>query len=334
MNWSSPSERLALLELLVSGTLRKRRSQEQCWRLLSELPWVRRTGRRDEIGIFDARRDELVALLDRVWPTWGGVLIALTTRGLPPTPEGWSALSDAERSDGLPVLPSRINRRTAASLVAPHSKSNLTPRRLAPLGGTETTHDGAVRLRPPTGLTALTSKGSVDLTAVAAVLGEVSLPERALRGRLELRGLIRAVLLVENLGAFCDLPLLDGWLLAHVPGWDTATVLALLERLHGIAIVHFGDLDPNGVRIFQHLRRLRPDLRWFVPDFWRELAAGRELSCRWPDDLDLSWAPDLVREVRQKEIWLEQEPVAVDARTPAALATILSGGGFSSTDQA
>lgn len=314
--WKTPAERLALLELLVRGTLKKRRAQAATWEALAELPWVKRTGRRDEIGLVEARRNELVALLDRVWAEWGDALAALTARGLPPTPEGWTALDDAVRAEGLPNLPDRLNRRTAAALVAPHSKAALTGRRLAALGDAEATHDGSVRLRPPRGLVARTAKGSIDLSAVSAVLGEVSLPERALRDGLALDGPLRAALLVENLGAFCDLPALNGWLVAHVAGWDTATVARLFDRLSHVPVVHFGDLDPNGVRIFQHLRGMRTDLRWFVPDFWGELVGTRGLPGAWPEDIDLRESPELVRLLARRGLWLEQESIAVDARTP------------------
>lgn len=319
MNWSTPAHRLALLELLVRGSLKKRRAQATAWDSLAELPWTRLTGRRDELRLVEARRTDLVALMDRAWPTWGGALMALTARGLPPTPDGWGTLEDAERAEGLPALPDRVNRHTAAALVAPHSKATLTERRLAALGDIEATHDGSVRLRPPKGVHAHTPAGVVDLTAVAAVLGEVSLPERALRTGLSLEGPIRALLLVENLGAFCDLPSLDGWLVAHVAGWDTATVQHLLARLERVPVIHFGDLDPNGVRILQHLRLMRADLRWFVPTFWEELVDTKGQAGAWPEDLDLSDTPELVQQLAHRGIWLEQEPIAIDARTPAAL---------------
>jgi hypothetical protein len=170
---------------------------------------------------------------------------------------------------------------------------------------------------------ARTSKGSVDLGAVAAVLGEVSLPERALKDGLAFDGPLRAVLLVENLGAFCDLPVLDGWLFAHVAGWDTATVARLLQRLLHVPVVQFGDLDPSGVRIFRHLRGMRPDLRWFVPAFWEELVDAKGLPGAWPDDLGLVDAPPLLRELASRGLWLEQESLAVDPRTPAALEAVL-----------
>ncbi|MBX3161990.1 MAG: hypothetical protein KF773_38870 [Deltaproteobacteria bacterium] len=324
MNWRSQASRLALLELLVLGSLRRRRAQASAWDALDELPWTRRTGRRDELGLVEARRHELVSLLGRVWAEWGAVLATLTARGLAPTPDGWSELEDAQRAEGLPQLPDQLNRRTAAALVAPHAKATLTERRRAALGDAEPTHDGSVRLRPPPGLVAITPQGRVDLAAVAAVLGEVSIPERALRGVLALEGPIRAALLVENLGAFCDLRAVDGWLLAHVPGWDTVTVARLLERLVHVPVIHFGDLDPNGLRILLHLRGFRADLRWFVPEFWSELVDAKGLPGVWPEDLDLGEAPALVHELASRDLWLEQEPVAVDARTPAALEAMLS----------
>jgi len=321
--WQTPAERLGLLELLVRGTLRKRRAQAGTWDALAELPWVKRTGRRDELGLVEERRGELVGLLERVWPAWGHALAALTARGLAPTPEGWTALEDATRVADLPSLPARLNRRTAAALVAPHSKATLTERRIAALGDAEATHDGSARLRPTRGLVARSSRGSIDLTAVAKVLGEVSLPERALRDGLALEGPIRVAILVENLGAFCDLPALDGWLIAHVAGWDTATAVRLIQGLRHVPIIHFGDLDPNGVRIFRHLRAVRPDLRWFVPEFWGEFVDAKGLPGAWPEDLDLSDTPELVQLLSSRALWLEQEAIAVDPRTPTALEAML-----------
>ncbi len=323
MNWNTPANRLALLELLVRGSLKRRRSQTTAWDALAELPWTRLTGRRDELGLVESRRVDLVALIDRAWPTWGAGLAALTARGLLPTPDGWTALEDAERAEGLPELPDQVNRHTAAALVAPHSKATLTERRLAALGEVEPTHDGSVRLRPPRGLMARTSTGAVDLTAVAVVLGEVSLPERAMKAGLAIEGPIHAVLLVENLGAFCDLPSMDGWLVAHVAGWDTATVQQLILRLERVPAVHFGDLDPNGVRIYQHLRAMRPDLQWFVPTFWEELVDTKGQPGPWPEELALGDTPALVQQLARRGLWLEQEPVAVDPRTPAALEAAL-----------
>jgi Wadjet anti plasmid transformation system JetA-like protein len=319
MTWRAPVARLALLELLVRGSLKCRRAQAPAWDLLAELPWTKRTGRRDELALVERGRGELVALLTRVWPGWSEALAELTARGLPPTPEGWTALEDARRAESLPAVPGRLNRRTAAALAAPSSKATLTDRRLAALGDIAATHDGSIRIRPPANLVARTPRGTVDLSAIAAILGEVSLPERAFDEGLSLEGEVRATLLVENLGAFCDLPAIDGWLYVHVAGWDTATVGLLLDRLEHAPVIHFGDLDPNGVRIHYHLRGRFPGLRWFIPGFWAEWIESKGQRCAWPSDLDIGDAPALVRELAARGVWLEQEPVAVDSRTPAAL---------------
>ena len=324
MMWQTPEERLVLLELLVRGTLRRRRAQAAEFDVLAELPWTRTTGRRDEIALVEAHRPQLVALIDRVWVEWDGALADLTARGLPPTPEGWGEFEDMRRAERLLVLPDQVNRRTAAALAAPHSKASLTRRRLAALGDTEPMHDGSVRLRPPKTLLARTRRGVVDLGAVAAVLGEVAIPERAFRHGLEFEGMLRAVLLVENLGAWRDLPAPDGWLLAHVAGWDTATTVQFLDRVdRQVPIIHFGDLDPNGVRIFLHLRERCPALRWFVPPFWEELIESKGLPVAWPVNLDLREAPQLVRELADRGLWLEQEPLVVDSRIADALDAML-----------
>lgn len=123
----------------------------------------------------------------------------------------------------------------------------------------------------------------------------------------------------ENLGAWRDLPALQGWLLAHVPGWDTATVAHLFDRIAQVPVLHFGDLDPNGVRIFLHLRERRPDLRWFVPPFWAEFVESHGQRAPWPDDLELGEAPPLVRELASRGLWLEQERIVVDVRITKAL---------------
>ena len=267
----------------------------------------------------EERRGDLVVLIERVWPAWREDLADLTEQGLPPTPEGFGRLLDKRRAQGLPALPERLNRRTAAAFAAPHSKATLTEARRGSLGQTEATHDGTVRLRPPKGLVAHTPRGTVDLAAIASVLGEVAIPERAFLDGLQLEGELRALLLVENLGAWRDLPAPEGFLLAHVPGWDTWTAGHLLDRVADVPVLHFGDLDPNGARIYAHLRERRPDLRWFVPAFWGELASRHGLRAPWPADLDLSDAPELVRDLAARSLWLEQERLVLDPRIGEAL---------------
>lgn len=318
--WERDEDRLALLELLEAGRLRRRTGQNEAWTLLDQLPWTRRTGRRDEFELVPEHKNTLVELLDRVWSGWRFGSQALVDRALGPTPTDWRRLQDLLRADGVADLPDRLNRRTATSAVAPHSKSTLSLIRRAALGDTTVTRDGIVRLRPPSGIRFVRGDVTIDATKTAGILGEVAITERALLDGTVLDGPVRAVLLVENLGPYQDLDPPDGWLVVHVPGWDTATVRLFIAQLRDVPVVHFGDLDPAGVRIVRHLRQIHPGLKWAVPDFWGEyIEKKRALPGEWPDDLNLDGAPALIRELANRGLWLEQELIAVDPRLRVAL---------------
>lgn len=322
--WSEDDARLALLELLTGGRLRRRSRQGEAFDWLASLSWTRATGRRDEIALVDERRAELVALLDRVWPEWREAHVALLVAGRPPTPGGWRGLQDAHRAERVPALPSHVNRRTASALTSSGSKVGLTSSRREVLADHVVTSDGVARLRPPPGLVVRRGDQALSLDEVVGVLGEVALPDRALRDGLRIEGPVEAVLLVENLGAWRDMPRPSGWMLVHVPGWDTATSRPLLTALGDVPIVHFGDLDPNGVRIHRHLRALVPELGWFVPDFAADLLELHARPRAWPDDLDLTDAPELVRRLAEEGRWLEQEVLAVHPDLPRAMERALA----------
>lgn len=322
--WQRDQARLALLELLERGRLRRRQAQTEAFATLAELPWTCASGRRDEIAVAPGRAADLAALIDRVWPEWREVRAGLQAAGLPPTPDGYASYRDRQRAADLPRLPARLNRRTAAALTAAHSKSTLTLARQVALGTVQLLHDGLLRLRPPPGLIAHTPAGTLDLSGVAAILGEVGIAERAFRDGLCFQGAIRAVLLVENLAAWRDMPHPPGWLLAHVPGWDTTDTDYLFRALPQVPFVHFGDLDPAGVRILRHLRRKAPDLLWFTPDFWFDDAGALPVKTgRWPRNLDLSFAPTPIQALAARGQWLEQERIVLDPRLPAALEALL-----------
>lgn len=322
--WERAEDRLALLELLTSGSLKRRAAQSDAFGWLSELSWTRATGRRDELALVADRRSELVALLNRVWPDWQTEQVELLVAGEPPTPAGWSRLGDRRRAEALPGLPDRVNRRTAAAATARGAKSSLTAARIHALGAVELTDDGVARLRPPPGLIAHRGARSLALDEAVSVFDEVGVSDRALRDGLRFDGEVEAVLLVENLGAWRDMPRPGRWMLVHVPGWNTATVRQLLATLGNVPVVHFGDLDPNGVRIQRHLREHLPRLGWLVPPWWAELTPLHAQDRDWPDDLDLRDTPALVRELAASRRWLEQERVVLDPRLPAAMDDVLS----------
>jgi len=319
--WSEDAERLALLELLQVRRLKRRKSQERAWRWLSELAWTRRTSQRDVLRLVDDHEADLKTLLDRVWPEWRAAQSRLAAAGLSPTDADWRTLLDRERAGAMPrPMPTRLNRRTATAVVGPHSKASLSETRRQALAEIDLTRDGLVRLRPTPGLALTSGTRALEVDVLVPVLRELVLTERSLRDGTKLDGhRPTALLLVENLGPYLDVAPPDGWLVAHVPGWNTATAQVLLEQVCDIPVVHFGDLDPNGLRIVRHLRYIRADLRWAVPAFWSEYVPARAIRKKWPPELVTREDPVLVQELACRSLWLEQEVIALDPRLRNAL---------------
>jgi hypothetical protein len=323
--WHEEVHRLALLELWVSGRLRRRQAQGEAWDELARLPWTRRTTRRNELLLAQDQRPAVEALLDRCFPAWRTVLDEFRRQELVPDLHGWKQLQQQRRTAALPAsLPERLNQRTATAALGRHSKVTLGQDLRDALGPVEVTRDGLIRLRPNDGLLVCCGQDSLCARRLAHCLGELALTERALRDGTTLGGALpHALLLVENVGFYIDVTVPEGWLVAHVPGWDTAATRMLLEVLATVPVVHCGDLDPNGVRIVAHLRELRPDLVWAVPDFWEEQVALRGQRRRWPPELELADVPPLVQRLAAAEIWLEQEPLALDPRFADYLAGLI-----------
>ncbi len=318
------AEGVALLEVLARRVVRRRRWNGAVVDHLAEVGWLIRAARSGEWALQERHVGELVARLDRLWPGWRAVREALESRGLEPTPRGVARLREEARGERIEAAPERMNRRTAASLLAAHSKATLTAALEEALAHPELTHDNVVRVRPCAGMVLRRGGVTVSCDAVTAALGEVALPDRAFRGGLRIEGALpRAVLTIENAGAFVDLPRPEGWLYAFVPGWNVALVPALLGLLEGVPCWHFGDLDPNGVRIFRALRERQPALRWFAPAHWEALAATHGQPCEWPAGVLPDDGPEWIRRLVASGRKLEQEPLVVAPATVAALSQLL-----------
>ena len=318
--WDRDENRLAMVELIHEGRLSLRERQRAAWNFVVNLPWTRTTGRRDELEVVPSFRTEIENMLDRRWPEWRVARRRLVEAGLPVTHEGWKQLLDRDRAAQTVALPPRLNKKTAAAYVGPHSKVGFTDVRRLALDGIDITRDGIVRLRPNRGLVLATPSQRVVASRLVAVAGEVVLNERALKDGTRLTGVRpRAVLTVENLGPYMDVPAPEDWMVVHVPGWNSPTAKRILDQLEDIPILHFGDLDPDGAKIVHHLRRQYPRLQWAVPGFWSECLPDRAQRKQWPGDLDLTDAPSLVQELKDAGLWLEQETITLDSRLPRAL---------------
>jgi hypothetical protein len=315
--WGDPRRALLLVELIQTGEVPRRRIQEVAWAALLELGWARRTRRQGVLALDEKARRSAEETLQHAWPDWSEVVGRLAAGGFPPTPAGLADLERRDRVDaaGRLALPTRMNRRTAAATVGKHAKARLGPFEQVVLEDVDVTDDGLVRMRPSAGLEVQNGGVVQDARNLASLLGELVLVDRALRDGTRLVGREpRAVLTVENLGAYQDALVSDDVLVVHVPGWNTRTTRDLLQGFEEVPVVHFGDLDPNGIAILTHLRRWRPAVRWLVPSYWEETRDAKGLTRDWPN-LDMPQdAPDWVRQLPGRRTWLEQEIVAVDSR--------------------
>ncbi|MGM0578229.1 MAG: Wadjet anti-phage system protein JetD domain-containing protein [Myxococcota bacterium] len=323
------AERAGALELWQTGTLRVRGGTKRLAAELESLGWLTHTARRRERALVEDARGHLAAFLDRRFPAWRETLDALRERGLEPSPEALARLRSLERQRSIASwpIPDRINRRSAAGLLADHSKAPLPDSTLDPVGAATLTSDSVLRIRPNRGLKVRRGGEVVDATRVANVLGELMLTERALMDDLRFASLLpRAILTVENRAPYVDLHPPDHLMLVHAPGKETTLAIRLLrDLLPDVPALHFGDLDPEGVAIFRQMQREVPRLRLLVPEFWRDRLPTHALAKTWPADLDLADLPPLVQDLARFGRWLEQESVALDPRMGPLLESLLAG---------
>jgi len=323
--WKTEADRLALLELWMTGRFLRRATQASAWSRLDGLPWTRLSTRANERQLVPDQRQTIAELLDRVWPDWRATEERFTASKLPPTPMGWRLLKDQERiAAATMLLPQRLHHKTAASIVGPGSKSGWTVARQAAVQHLDLTHDQILRMRPHRGMR-LESRGqALDAAALVSVLNEVVISDRAIRDGLGIMGEAPALLItVENLGSYIDVPVPDDWLLVHVPGWHTTLLSSFLDLLHeSTPWCHWGDLDPKGHQIFHSLRAVRSDVRWVCPLWWSEIAPllpGADWSTVNVDPRD----PPLLHQLERAGGWLEQEPITCDPRLCSAIVQAL-----------
>ena len=314
MNWQDIEYRAALLRLWKTGVLKKTRRVLPLAEHLLSLGWVTQSSRREELHLNESGSAQLPTLLDNVWPPWRMTLGRLGEIGLPLTAAGLQDLARSARE--VPPLPRRLHNKTFAALTRAHSKSHSGSAPLPP--GLFLTTDGVLRIRPNRGLTLHAGRHRLDCDDLTEALGEVILPERALLDGIRAEGVLpAAVMTVENLGPFVDMPKPEDLLLIHQPGWNTGLSLQFMDVLgEGPPLCHFGDLDPEGLAIYLHLCRQKKDYRHFLPSFWDEYVEpfSQELEGGWPEAIADSFSEPLLQRLFAAGAWLEQEPVVLDPR--------------------
>jgi len=326
LDWSLPEHPWTLLTLLQQGEVTRNKGNAGLLDWLQGAGWIGQGPRRDRLRLVPARRAEVEARLDVLWPAWRADLAALDRADLPGDPAGLRQL----RRQRLPLrpLPAQLHRKTWTARFGAHSKAGVPDEQ--PPSGVTLTDDDLLRLQPNQGLALRLPDGTERPCAHwAAPLGELVIPERALAQGLTLAGTApRWVMTVENLGAYLDLPAPADALIIHQPGWNTrlaARFIALLRP--GPSWWHFGDLDPKGLAIFASLGDAAARARHFVPAWWQDYLETHALALPggWPKALDHppdGQDSDLVQRLRAAGLWLEQEAILLDPRLVADLARL------------
>ena len=312
--WHEPDHRIALLELLQTGKLKRRGAQADAWQELLALGWARRTARETELSLVPAFRADLERTLDGCWSQWRTTQNELLERELPPTAEGLRKLDSQRRAERVSVLPSRINQRTARAALAAHSKARIPTPAQSRIEANTVTTDYLIRLRGCDGMVLHRDGVTHDAARLEHIQGELVLSERAVLDGTQLTGTPESLVLTQNLGASVDLSPPPGWIRVHAPGWDTKGARRLLEMFPETPVLHFGDLDPDGFAIHLHLREVRPDLIWVVPEWVADYVSTNGLQTDWPQTPDLTTAPPLIKQLARAGSWVEQEAIVFDLR--------------------
>lgn len=282
---------------------------------LDDLGILTTTPRRDLLALVPARLADYERYLGARWPGYREAAAVIQSRGLSIEAASLRKLRrlHLKAPEGFPQL----NRKTWSAWAGAHSKS----REASQPEGAEITTDDTVRARVNAGLQIRSVDGGIlNLDALQRTLKEVAFPDRCISENWSFCGTLpRLLLTVENIGAFVDIKKPDNCLLIHSPGWNLPNVLRLRARLPAdLTWRHFGDLDPNGLRIGLSLTTASEagnDAEVWVPEAAATLLDSHSLL------LDRTWNVDGVPEHLRSHPavawlilngrWLEQESIVL-----------------------
>lgn len=147
----------------------------------------------------------------------------------------------------------------------------------------------------------------LDLGQVTASLGQVCIPapQAARIENFELQG-VDLVLTSENLAPFRQACLSQG-LVLYCPGYDTALPALWLQRLPRNCVwMHLGDFDPDGLGIFEQLRRQSRREGRFVPSI-KQLQEIQGLLPRWSKPKGFEPGRYVDADIRELAVWGQKQ---------------------------
>ncbi|WP_027796310.1 Wadjet anti-phage system protein JetD domain-containing protein [Paraburkholderia acidipaludis] len=316
MDWASDDRlRVAAIRLLLTGRIVRSRSNADFVAQLEDVGVVSTTPRRGELVLVPDRLTYYKTFLISRWPDYREIAAKIQSRGLP---IDVATLRDLRRDHLAPPAGfPQLNRRTLAAYAGTHSKS----RGAVPDVSAAITTDDTIRARVNEGLRLRGMDGmEYDLSALQRSLTEIAFPDRGLSESWTFCGTLpRLLLTVENVGSFVDIKKPDDCLIVHSPGWNLPNVRRIRARLPAsVRWRHFGDLDPNGIKIGLVLTTdsdAGNDAKVWIPTSAAALLRSHALC------LDREWNEDNIPEpmrnhpalswLIEHSKWLEQEPIVV-----------------------
>lgn len=329
IDWRSWHHRAALMQLAVECRMFRLKDYANLIEYLLQEGWVKQTTRNKELAITELGQRHVQQILAARWPEWRDMACALSESGIGISARSLQLLGKREVFNMRigARLPAILNRKTFNAALALHSKAANPEKLREAFPHVQLAGDNGILIRTNPGFRLCRGNAEFNCDDHMAFMGVVYFAERAVLGEWRVGGVLpRAVLTVENPGSFHDVALPEGVLAVLVEGWNTPVAAKfLLAFPESIPHIHFGDYDPAGISILQHLRMLlsRPIYN-FAPDFALEYIDTHSLPFEaedsgWSGTPRQSSTSALVDELRHQNKWLEQEAITLDERLPDAL---------------
>jgi len=313
-------------ELVLGPTVKRLRRNERVIDAFAVHGWITHTSKRDEFAITDSGRLVAEKRLSEHWPAWREDLVAFASLGYSPEDAGAWSLFKRAQANQIPRMVTCINRRTLNAWDRRHSKVGAGPPSKT-LAEAQVTVDELTRLRLPPGSRMILQTGEiVDCDRLMAIFGEIAIPERAWGNIKQIETPNSRVLFsIENKGAFVDFPSVPNATLLFLPGDNTGAFQLIMSHMPPQTLIHFGDLDPDGIQIYEGMVSRGLAVRHFVPTYVDEYLITHAQPCKapWPQR-DYSSLHPVISTLVSRSLWLEHEALVLDHRFAAELESLIT----------
>lgn len=295
----------ALGRLIETGSIKAGVKNEHLIRRFSTAQWIVLGTRKSEWVVPPGASDALALRLSNLLPNWENDFRFLRSIGRNPySPTDIEALPTLRRQTTTASMMNRRNWNAAVGL-GPKHKAKLSPQCLL-------TKDWGLRFRPNNGLEGVVAGELVNFSVMASLLTECFVSERGWMNLERFSGTLPEIIVTcENLGAYVDFPSHDSLLIVYSPGADIEPATKLINFLPDALWIHFGDIDPEGVKIATNIaRETNRNLKFFIPSFASEFLPGRPVETPWDS---IPENPIFV-ELKKKQKRIFQEVFMLDDR--------------------